>query len=62
MAGVHGTGAGEHRNCGAATNDGSVIAMAIHKTIGLRVSEDAEAEGLDLAEHQETAYSFSGRI
>ncbi len=39
-----------------------VIAMAIHKTIGLRVSEDAEAEGLDLAEHQETAYSFSGRI
>ncbi len=38
------------------------IAMAIHKTIGLRVSEEAEAEGLDLAEHQETAYSFSGRI
>jgi ammonium transporter, Amt family len=39
-----------------------VIAMAIHKTIGLRVSEDAEAQGLDLSEHQETAYSFSGRI
>ena len=39
-----------------------IIAMAIHKTIGLRVSEEAEAEGLDLAEHQETAYSFSGRI
>ena len=39
-----------------------IIAMAIHKTIGLRVSDEAEAEGLDLAEHQETAYSFSGRI
>jgi ammonium transporter, Amt family len=39
-----------------------VIAMAIHKTIGLRVSEDAETQGLDLSEHQETAYSFSGRI
>jgi ammonium transporter, Amt family len=39
-----------------------IIAMAIHKTIGLRVNEDAEAQGLDLSEHQETAYSFSGRI
>jgi Amt family ammonium transporter len=39
-----------------------VIAMAIHKTIGLRVSEDGEMQGLDISEHQETAYSFSGRI
>ena len=39
-----------------------VIAVAIHKTIGLRVSSDDEAEGLDLSQHQETAYSFSGRI
>ncbi len=40
----------------------AVIALAIHKTIGLRVNEDAEAQGLDISEHQETAYSFSGRI
>jgi ammonium transporter, Amt family len=39
-----------------------VIAIVIHKTIGLRVSSDDEAEGLDLSQHQETAYSFSGRI
>jgi ammonium transporter, Amt family len=39
-----------------------IIAIAIHKTIGLRVSSDAESQGLDLSEHQETAYSFSGRM
>ncbi len=33
-----------------------LIAMAIKYTIGLRVSEDVEVAGIDLAEHGETAY------
>ena len=35
-----------------------IIAKVIDKTIGLRVSEEDEAEGLDFSQHAETAYSF----
>lgn len=35
-----------------------VIVLIIKKTVGLRVSEEAEAEGLDSAEHGETGYNF----
>jgi hypothetical protein len=35
-----------------------IIAKAIDKTIGMRVSEDEENEGLDYSQHAETAYSF----
>jgi Amt family ammonium transporter len=33
------------------------IMMVLKKTIGVRVSEESEAAGLDLAEHGETAYN-----
>jgi Amt family ammonium transporter len=36
-----------------------VIAYAIEKTIGFRVSREAEIEGVDTAEHAESAYDFS---
>jgi Amt family ammonium transporter len=35
-----------------------VIGRAIHKTLGFRVSEEAENVGVDLSEHAETAYAF----
>jgi Amt family ammonium transporter len=35
-----------------------VIAWAIHKTIGLRVSGEAEWDGIDEAEHAESAYEL----
>jgi Amt family ammonium transporter len=35
-----------------------IIVLVIKKTVGLRVSEEAEEEGLDSAEHGETAYNF----
>jgi Amt family ammonium transporter len=35
-----------------------IIVMIIKKTVGLRVPEEAEFEGLDSAEHGETAYNF----
>lgn len=35
-----------------------VIGRAINKTIGFRVSHEAETVGVDLAEHAESAYSF----
>jgi Amt family ammonium transporter len=35
-----------------------VLAWVISKTIGLRVSEESEAEGLDLTQHAEEAYTF----
>ena len=38
------------------------IAKAIDMTIGMRVSDDDESAGLDLTQHSETAYSFSGRM
>jgi ammonium transporter, Amt family len=34
-----------------------VIAKAIDVTIGLRISDDAEDEGLDLSQHAEVAYA-----
>jgi Amt family ammonium transporter len=34
----------------------TLIALALDKTIGLRVDEETEVNGLDLAEHAETAY------
>jgi ammonium transporter, Amt family len=36
-----------------------VIAVVISKVMGWRVSEEAEAEGIDYAEHAETAYDFT---
>lgn len=36
----------------------ALIALAIHKTIGFRVSEEVEEQGLDLAAHSESAYVF----
>ncbi|MFJ4619352.1 ammonium transporter [Streptomyces sp. NPDC088812] len=38
----------------------AVLAFVLHKTIGMRVSEDEEVAGIDQAEHAETAYDFSG--
>ena len=35
-----------------------VIGRAIHRTVGFRVSEEAENAGVDLSEHAETAYAF----
>jgi Amt family ammonium transporter len=37
-----------------------ILGLVIEKTIGFRVSQEAEAGGIDLAEHAETAYEFSG--
>ncbi|MEI2696864.1 MAG: hypothetical protein V9E94_00485 [Microthrixaceae bacterium] len=36
----------------------ALILLAIKATIGLRVSEETEAAGLDNAEHAESAYNF----
>lgn len=36
-----------------------LIGMILHKTIGLRVDEDKEAEGLDITLHGETGYNLS---
>jgi ammonium transporter, Amt family len=36
----------------------AVVGLAIHKTLGFRVSEQAESAGVDLSEHAETAYAF----
>jgi Amt family ammonium transporter len=38
-----------------------ILGFALHKTIGLRVSADAEVEGIDTNEHSETAYDW-GRL
>ena len=37
-----------------------LILLALAKTIGLRVDEETEAEGLDAALHAETAYHQGG--
>ncbi|NYG58164.1 Amt family ammonium transporter [Nocardioides daedukensis] len=37
-----------------------VIALAIKYTIGWRITEDEEVEGIDFAEHGESAYDFVG--
>jgi Amt family ammonium transporter len=36
-----------------------VLGFIIEKTIGFRLSKDAEVEGIDLTEHAETAYEMS---
>jgi ammonium transporter, Amt family len=38
-----------------------ILALLVHKTIGLRISADAEVEGIDSSEHSETAYDW-GRM
>src|SRR6478735_7876522 len=35
-----------------------IIGLIIHKTIGFRVTEEQEVDGIDLAEHAETAYDL----
>ena len=40
---------------------GPVLQARIRKTIGLRISAENEAEGIDSAEHSETAYDW-GRL
>lgn len=37
----------------------AIIGFAIHKTMGMRVSEADERSGIDVAEHAETAYELS---
>jgi Amt family ammonium transporter len=39
-----------------------LIAVALQKTIGLRVSAEAESTGIDLAEHAEVAYDLEGTL
>ncbi|GAA1174858.1 ammonium transporter [Ornithinimicrobium humiphilum] len=36
----------------------ALIGLAIHKTLGFRVSPEDEARGVDLSEHSESAYTF----
>ncbi len=38
----------------------AVIGLAIHRTIGFRITSDNEVAGVDLSEHAETAYEFGG--
>ena len=37
-----------------------LIGLAIHKTMGFRVDETNESQGVDLSEHAESAYDISG--
>ena len=37
----------------------AVIGLAIHKTLGFRVSHEDEVAGVDRSEHAETAYAFA---
>jgi Amt family ammonium transporter len=37
----------------------AVIGLAIHKTVGFRVSREDELAGVDRSEHAETAYAFA---
>ena len=39
----------------------TLIALAIKHTIGWRISEDEEIDGIDFAEHGESAYDLDGR-
>ena len=38
-----------------------VIGYAISKTIGFRIEEEDEVEGVDFTEHSETGYDFVSR-
>jgi ammonium transporter, Amt family len=44
--------------CGVLT---TVIGLAIKYTIGWRISEDDEVDGIDFVEHGESAYDLDGR-
>ena len=37
---------------------GSLMFLGIKATVGLRVSEDTEEEGIDIVEHGERAYHY----
>jgi Amt family ammonium transporter len=37
-----------------------ILGFLLEKTLGFRISRDAELEGIDLTEHAETAYEFEG--
>src|SRR6202012_2230676 len=37
-----------------------ILGKIIDKTMGFRISEDDELEGIDVAEHAESAYEFGG--
>jgi Amt family ammonium transporter len=37
----------------------TLIALALHKTVGMRASEADERSGLDVTEHAETAYELA---
>jgi Amt family ammonium transporter len=39
-----------------------LLALAVQKTVGLRVSKEAEVGGIDLAEHAEAAYDLEGGL
>jgi Amt family ammonium transporter len=39
----------------------ALIGLGIKHTVGWRITEDDEVEGIDTAEHGETAYDFEGR-
>src|SRR3954468_22722457 len=39
----------------------TIIGLTIKYTIGWRISDDAEVDGIDFAEHGENAYDFGGR-
>jgi Amt family ammonium transporter len=43
--------------CGVLT---VIIGLAIHKTLGFRVTAEDEVAGVDLAQHAESAYEFGG--
>ena len=38
----------------------AIIGLAIHKTIGFRITAEEEIAGVDLTQHAETAYEFGG--
>lgn len=38
----------------------AIIGLAIHKTMGFRISREEEVAGIDLDQHAETAYEFGG--
>jgi Amt family ammonium transporter len=37
-----------------------ILGFALERTLGFRITRDAELEGIDLTEHAETAYEFDG--
>ena len=39
-----------------------ILGFLLEKTIGFRISRDAELEGIDLTQHAESAYEFEGSV